>query len=152
MKLSLQGRKQQKSKGEDAWFFTFFFSWHNLSMVGTPVHPEVQDWSAALNDSCLQNRLSICCRVFSLEELVSFQRRSARSGKYPILEAACLRAALCESLFLQKNSQGKSVRNPGAQLSASVMGSHFNLGLPGRREVFWSFGLLFAYTVYTGFQ
>lgn len=60
-------RKQQKVKRgmlvcsySLVWGFFLTCCGH----VGALVHPEVPDWSASLNDSCLQNRLSLLSRAF----------------------------------------------------------------------------------------
>jgi len=70
--------------------------------------------------------------VFSLEKLISFLRRSARSGKYPILEAASVRAP--SHYFSEKNH--REGLSETLKCSEAHMGSHFKWYMLGKRKVF----------------
>lgn len=110
MKLSLQARKQQKVKRAMlvcscslVWGFFLTYSEHGRN-------PEVQDWSASLNDSCLQGTLNLLSHVFLggthflPEEGCKVRQINIRSWKLRVSRLLSL-----SHYFYKKNSQRKSV-------------------------------------------
>lgn len=140
MKLSIQGRKQHKSKGEDAWFLLFFFllSYHKHDR--NPSSP----WSS--RPECLiewllpaERALNLLSRVFLggtrfLPEEVCRVRQISDLGSC-LSQGCSLWVIISTEKFIRKVCQ-----KPWSELRASVMGSHFKLGMPGRREVFEALG------------